>query len=167
MSDEIEEPVSQREQEEVEDEPLLKPKQKRQYTDEQREAARERMKKVNADRIAKAQYNQQKLKEIKKLKMIQQKRELDDKLQKLKEEVKEEPEPPSKKTKSRKSIKVVTIESSDTSDSDDSDDESIPDAKIVVLNNKSKSKSLTKEKIEKSQKVEPTPVPPKSIHKFL
>ena len=62
MSDEIEEPVIP--PEEVEDEPLLKPRQKRQYTDEQREAARERMKKVNADRIAKAQDNQQKLKEI-------------------------------------------------------------------------------------------------------
>ena len=163
MSDEIEEPVIP--PEEVEDEPLLKPRQKRQYTDEQREAARERMKKVNADRIAKAQDNQQKLKEIKKLKMIQQKRELEDKLQKLKEEVKEEPDPPSKKPKSKKSIKVVTIESSDSSDSSDSDDESIPDAKIVVLNKKSKSKTLTKEKVER--KVEPTPVPPKSIHKFL
>jgi len=160
VPDQIEEDISQ---------PLLKPKQKRNYTDEQRAAARDRMIKVNNDRIANAQHSRQKQKEISKLKLIKRRELIDENLEKLKEEVKE---PPAKvkKSKSKRNIKIVEIASSSSeSDSEDSDDDvSIPEAKIIVLK---KSKSITKPKAEKhvSKPVAaPVPAPaPVIMHKFL
>lgn len=151
-----------------EDIPLLKPKKKRNMTDEQRLAARERMIKVNNERIANAQYTKEKEKEINKLKMIQRKQNIEDKLDKLQKEVKEKEKPNTDiKKKPKKSIKIVNIESSDYSDSSYSDDESIPEGKLVIINKTSKSKSKPKMNNEEKpyKKVEPVQI--KTVHKFL
>jgi hypothetical protein len=177
---------------EEDDGSLLKPKQKRTYTPEQKEAMAERMRKVNAERIANAKHSRQTEKEIKKMNMIQRHKDLEEKLKKMKEEeVKTKPldEPKSEKKpkeekiekkkdikKKKPSIKIINVQNSDSDDSDDhsdSDDSSsdsdisIPQAKIVVINKKPKSKGLTKDKVEK--KVEPVVVPEikRPICKFL
>lgn len=187
---------SEPETESVNDKSLLKPKVKRVFTPEQKEAMAERMRKVNSDRIANAKHTREKKKELEKLNRAEEKAKLKDDLKEAKtkaenrkpetKEVKKDVKKDIKKDikKKKPTIKIINVQHSDSddsdsddSDSDDSDsdssssdsDISIPQAKIVVINKKSKSKSkgLTKEKLER--KVEPVLVPEikRPIGKFL
>jgi hypothetical protein len=151
------------------DSAILKPRHpraKRDFTPEQRAVMADRMRAVNAERIAKARARVEQESLAKKSKKQQA---IDERLAKeealLKAEVdalpvkklRKKATPPPKEKKPRKSVKIITVESSsDSDDSSESDDESIPDAKYIILNKK----RLTKDKPDKTPAPPPTPVAP-------
>lgn len=187
----IEEDLNISGESEPEDKPILKPK--RNYTEEQRKAASERMKKINDERITKAKLAEMKKKELRQLKLDKKKTDLEVELKQLKEnvrmkkDIKESGQPkelkaePEKKQKPKKrNIKIIDYSSSSNSDSEsgsesesESDAQSIPEANIIVINRKSKSsknKLLKKQEevVEKhvEKQVEPLAIK-KPLFKFL
>ena len=148
--------------------PLLKPRHpraKRDFTPEQRAVMADRMRTVNAERIAKARARVEEELEAKKSKKQQA---IDERLAKEEAKMKAEVEslpvkklrkkatPSPKEKKPRKSVKVITVESSSDSDDSESDDESIPEAKYIILDKR----KLTKDKPHKTPAPPPTPVAP-------
>lgn len=186
----------EQESEEPQSTPLLKPKRQRNFTDEQKAVMRERMQKVNADRIEKARKNKADMQaerdkeKEEKLKAKEVKQNLtkiqteirEKQLNALKEKYPPTPEPapqavaqpvvePKKKRQPKKTIKVVHY-SSESEDSDSESDVSIPEADVVYITKgkQKKAKALTKQKAEsKVREVEtPVPVQPlKPVFKFL
>ena len=157
------------------DVPLLKPKQVRKLSDEQRAIRAESMRQVNAKRIEDARARNA----LKNPPVAPKAPPATVPAVEL--EVKAPTAPKKDKTTKKPSkkprIKIITIESSsDDDDEDDSDsdssDESLPDAKYVFLSkNSKKSKSqlpITKQREKSYPPVPPQPiVPPKPAHKFL
>lgn len=158
----------------TQDTPLLKPKRTRKMTDEQRKEYGDRMRIVNENRVKNAKRIAEKEKELQRLIKADKEKRLDDKLGEVtskKEPIApaEHAEPAQKKKTKKPSVKIIEVQSSGESETDDSDDESIPEAKYVVINKQPrKSKSLTKQKPERTEKIPDTPpVPPKPVCKFL
>lgn len=156
--------------------PLLKPRHpraKRDFTPEQRAQMAERMRVVNAERIAKARARVEEeavAKKSKKQQAIDARMAKEEALLKAEvdalpvKKLRKKATPPPKEKKPRKSIKIITVESSSDSDDSDSDDDSIPEAKYVILNKH----KLTKDKPAKTPAPPPTPpVPVRPACKFL
>lgn len=147
--------------------PLLKPKQVRKLSDEQRAIRAESMRQINAKRIEEARAKNA-------LKNPPTAVEPEP-VEVAKESLKTKTKKQSNKKKPR--IKIITIE--DSSDSDtgsdsetDSSDESLPDTKYVFLSKKSKQKQNTVENTKQITKQNPrnpvaVAVPQKPPHKFL
>lgn len=156
----------------VQDTPLLKQKRTRKMTDEQRKEYGDRMRIVNENRVKNSKRVAEKEKELQRLIREDKEKRLDEKIGEV---VSKKAEPsasavpvaaPKKKTK-KPSVKVIEVQSSGESESEDSDDESIPEAKYVVINKQPrKSKSITKQKAERTEQAPPVPIP-KPLFKFL
>ncbi len=152
------------------DEPILKERKKPNFTPEYRAQLSERMKKVNADRIAKSRAaNKDKLvqeveaKALKKLQMETELAELRKKVamqEEVKKKVKKEAPP-----KRAQQVQVISMPDPEDNTDDDMSDVDLEQPKQIVILKAKKSKAAAK-KEEPAPQPAPTPKPAPPVQRF-